>query len=88
MQNKVLESKKSYRGPQKIRKTVFLKNGTSHNLTKIKYVISEPQEDVLQWNLSWAFTFDFLVYQEGCEGMVGDGWEWLEMLEMAKKSKG
>ena len=48
-----------------MKKTVFLKNGPSHNLSKIKYVISEPQEDVLQWNLSWAFTFDFLGYQKG-----------------------
>ena len=42
-----------------------IKNTPSHNLPKIKYVISEPHEDLLQWNLSWAFTFDFLVYQEG-----------------------
>ena len=48
-----------------MKKTVFLKNGPSHNLPKIKYVISEPHEDLLQWNLSWALTFDFLVHQEG-----------------------
>ena len=48
-----------------MKKTDFLKNGPSHNLPKIKYVISEPHEDLLQWNLSWAFTFDFLVNQEG-----------------------
>ena len=53
-----------------MKKTVFLKNGPSHNLPKIKYVISEPHEDLLQWNLSWALTFDFLVHQEG--GEVGD----------------
>ena len=47
-----------------MKKTVFLKNGQSHNLPKIKYVISEPHEDLLQWNLSWASTFDFL-HQEG-----------------------
>ena len=47
-----------------MKKTVFLKNGPSHNLPKIKYVISEPHEDLLQWNLSWALTFDFLVHQE------------------------
>ena len=51
-----------------MKKTVFLKNGPSHNLPKIKYVISEPHEDLLQWNLSWALTFDFLVHQEGSEG--------------------
>ena len=50
-----------------MKKTVFLKNGPSHNLPKIKYVISEPHEDLLQWNLSWALTFDFLVHQEGGE---------------------
>ena len=43
-----------------MKKTVFLKNGPSHNLHKIKYVISEPHEDLLQRNLSWALTFDFL----------------------------
>ena len=48
-----------------MKKTVFLKNGPSHNLPKIKYFISEPHEDLLQWNLSWALTFDFLVNQEG-----------------------
>ena len=48
-----------------MKKTVFLKNGPSHNLPKIKYVISEPHGDLLQWNLSWALTFDFLVHQEG-----------------------
>ena len=50
-----------------MKKTVFLKNGPSHNLPKIKYVISEPHGDLLQWNLSWALTFDFLVHQEGGE---------------------
>ena len=64
MPKKVLESKKSYGGAQKMKKNVFLKNGPSHNLPKIKYVISEPHEDLLQWNLSWALTFDFLVHQE------------------------
>ena len=48
-----------------MKKTVFLKNSPSHNLPKIKYVISEAHEDLLQWNLSWAFTFIFLVHQEG-----------------------
>ena len=48
-----------------MKKTVFLKNGPSHNLPKTKYVISDPHEDLLQWNLSWALTFDFLVHQEG-----------------------
>ena len=48
-----------------MKKTVFLKNGPSHNLPKTKYVISEPHGDLLQWNLSWALTFDFLVHQEG-----------------------
>ena len=48
-----------------LKKTVFLKNSPSHNLPKIKYVISEAHEDLLQWNLSWAFTFIFLVHQEG-----------------------
>ena len=48
-----------------MKKTVFLRNGPSHNLPKIKYFISEPHEDLLLWNLSWAFTFDFLVNQEG-----------------------
>ena len=48
-----------------MKKTVFLKNGPSHNLPKIKYVISEPHGDLLQWNLSWALTFDFLVHKEG-----------------------
>ena len=48
-----------------MKKTVFLKNGQSHNLPKIKYVISEPHGDLLQWNWSWALTFDFLVNQEG-----------------------
>ena len=42
-----------------MKKTVFLKNGPSHNLPKIKYVISEPHEDLLQWNLSWALLFIF-----------------------------
>ena len=50
-----------------MKKTVFLKNGPSHNLPKTKYVISEPHGDLLQWNLSWALTFDFLVHQEGSE---------------------
>ena len=54
-----------------MKKTVFLKNGPSHNLPKIKYVISEPHEDLLQWNLSWALTFDFLVQQEGGEKGCG-----------------
>ena len=53
--SKVLESKKG--GP--------LKTGQSHNLPKIKYGISEPHGDLLQWNLSWAFTFNILVHQEG-----------------------
>ena len=48
-----------------MKKTVFLKNGPSHNLPKIKYVISEPHEDLLQWNLFWAFPFDIQVFQEG-----------------------
>ena len=42
-----------------------MKKTQSRNLPKIKYVISEPHEDHLQWNLSWALTFDFLVHQEG-----------------------
>ena len=53
-----------------MKKTVFLKNGPSHNLPKIKYVISEPHEDLLQWNLSWALTFDFLVHQEGGDCLI------------------
>ena len=65
MPKKVLVSKKSCRGPPKMKKTCFLKNGPSHNLPKVKYVICEPHEDLLQWNLSWAFTFIFLVHQEG-----------------------
>ena len=48
-------------------KTDYLKNGPSYILPKIKYVISEPHGDLLQWNLSWALTFDFLVHQEGSE---------------------
>ena len=60
-----------------MKKTVFLKNGPSHNLPKIKYVISEPHEDLLQWNLSWALTFDFLVHQEG-----GDNWSLCPSLDL------
>ena len=52
-----------------MKKTVFLKNGPSHNLPKTKYVISEPHGDLLQWNLSWAFTLIILVHQEG--GVLG-----------------
>ena len=48
-----------------MKKTDFLKNGPSYILPTIKYVISEPHGDLLQWNLSWALTFDFLVHQEG-----------------------
>ena len=65
MPNKVLGSKKKLRGPPKMKKTDFLKNGPSYLLPTIKYVISEPHGDLLQWNLSWALTFDFLVHQEG-----------------------
>ena len=48
-----------------MKKTVFLKNGQSHNLPKIIYVISETHGDLLQWNMSWALTFDFLIHQKG-----------------------
>ena len=50
-----------------MKKAVFLKNCLSHNLPKIKYGISEPHGDLLQWNLTWAFTFNILVHQEGGE---------------------
>ena len=42
-----------------MKKTDFLKNGPSYILPTIKYVISEPHGDLLQWHLSWALTFDF-----------------------------
>ena len=48
-----------------MKKTDFLKNGPSYILPTIKYVISEPHGDLLQCNLSWAFTFDFSVHQKG-----------------------
>ena len=50
-----------------MKKTVFLKKGLSLNLPKIKYVISEPHGDLLQWNLSLALFFDFLIHQEGSD---------------------
>ena len=37
-----------------MKRNVFLKNSQSHNLHKIKYGISDPPGDLLQWNLSWA----------------------------------
>ena len=49
MSNKVLDSR-----PQKMKRNVFLKNGQSNNLPQIKYGISDPCGDLLQWNLSWA----------------------------------
>ena len=66
MPNKVLGSKKYQKGPQKMEKTDYLKNGPSYILPKIKYVISEPHGDLLHWNLSCSLTFNFLVHQEGC----------------------
>ena len=38
---------------------------------KIKYGISEPHGDLLQWTLSWAFTLIILVHQEGSVHFVG-----------------
>ena len=46
MLNKVLESKKYQRGPQKMKKNVFLKKGPSYILSKIIYGISEPHGDL------------------------------------------
>ena len=42
------------------KKTVF-----SYIFPKIEYGISGPQGDLQQWNLSWSFTFNILVHQEG-----------------------
>ena len=47
-----------------MKKTVFLKNGQSDILPKIKYGISGPQGELLHWNSSWSFTFN-MVHQEG-----------------------
>ena len=47
------------------KKTVF-----SYIFPKIEYGISGPQGDLQQWNLSWSFTFNILVNQEG--GVVSD----------------
>ena len=47
IQNKVLEANKNFRGPQKMKKTVFLKKGQSYILPKIIYGISGPHGDLL-----------------------------------------
>ena len=65
MPNKVLGSKKYQKGPQKMEKTDYLKNGPSYILPKINYVISEPYGNLLHWKLSCSLTFNFLVHQEG-----------------------
>ena len=65
MSNRVLESQKKLKGVSENEKNVFLKNGLSDILPKIKYGISGPQEDLLHWNLSWSFNFNILVHQEG-----------------------
>ena len=67
MPNKVLGSKKYQKGPQKMEKTDYLKNGPSYILPKINYVISEPYGNLLHWKLSCSLTFNFLVHQEGGE---------------------
>ena len=54
-----------------MKKTVFLKNGQSDILPKIKYGISGPQGDLLHWYLSRSFTFNILVHQEGSERRSG-----------------
>ena len=56
----VLEAQ-NLRGPQKLKKTVFLNQFFPTN----KSDISEPHVDLLHWNLSWAFTFNISVYEEG-----------------------
>ena len=65
IQNKVLEANKNFRGPQKMKKTVFLKNGPTNFFPTNKSDISEAHRDLLHWNLSWAFPFNILVYEEG-----------------------
>ena len=67
MSNRVLESQKKLKGVSENEKNVFLKNGLSDILPKIKYGISGPQGDLLHWNLSWSFTCNILVYHEGSD---------------------
>ena len=42
-----------------------MKKSKSHILPKIKYDIGEPHGDLLHWTLSWAFTLNISVHEEG-----------------------
>ena len=74
IQNKVLEANKNFRGPQKMKKTVFLKNGPTNFFPTNKSDISEAHRDLLHWNLSWAFPFNILVYEEGSVPYTGSSY--------------
>ena len=87
MPNKVLGSKKYQKGPQKMEKTDYLKNGPSYILPKIKYVISEPHGDLLHWNLSCSLTFNFLVHQEHDQDKMDQKLERITIYQALRKSK-
>ena len=75
MPNKVLEAKKKISGdPKKLRKKFFLKNSPTNFFPTNKSDISEPHGYLLQWNLSWVFTFQISVYEEGSEQKLIEGY--------------